>query len=368
MAVGFAAPAIRAMTSAFKCDPRPAAPLVATLVLLFAANVATAATLATATVEIRDVESTYAADGVVEAIRESAVAAQVPGRIVELKANAGDAVAKGQVLARIDEREATQVVASSHAQVARAQAELANAKVNLDRAQKLVAERFVSQSAADKAKADYDAAVAALAAARAGAGQATTAKGYTVIAAPFTGVIADRHVNLGDMAQPGKLLFTIHDPKALRVVADVPEDVVGDINRTSVDSAVAEMPALGKTIHPKAVSVLPSADTRTHTKEVRLDLPENTQGVYPGMFARVHFATGRAKRLVIPMSAVAHRSEVAGAYVVGDNGDIRFRQLRLGERVGDKTIEVLAGLAPGERVALDPVAALAQLKSGSGKR
>ncbi|MGA8054880.1 MAG: biotin/lipoyl-binding protein, partial [Burkholderiales bacterium] len=145
------------MTSVFKFDPRPAAPLVATLVLLLAANVATAATLATATVEIRDVESTYAADGVVEAIRESAVAAQVPGRIVELKANAGDAVAKGQVLARIDEREATQVVASSHAQVARAQAELANAKVNLDRAQKLVAERFVSQSAADKAKADYDA-------------------------------------------------------------------------------------------------------------------------------------------------------------------------------------------------------------------
>lgn len=326
------------------------------------AGVSSASALGTAAVELRDVESTYSADGLVEAIRQADVAAQIAGRIVELKANAGDRVTKGQVLARIDEREAAQVEASSRAQVAKAQAELANAKLNLERTRKLIAEKYVSQAALDKAQADYDAAAAAFAAARAGAGQASTARGYTVITAPFSGYVAERRMNLGDLALPGKPIFTIYDPTALRVRADVPEEVAGGLPARA-ESATAEVPAIKKTFTPKAVTVLPSADVRTHTKEVRLDLPEDAQGVYPGMFAHVLFSTGSAKRLVVPLSAIARRSEVAGVYVVGDDGSIRFRQVRLGERAGNGQVEVLAGVAAGEKVAVDPVAALAQLKA-----
>ena len=115
----------------------------------------------------------------------------------------------------------------------------------------------------------------------------------------------------------------------------------------------------------KAVTVLPAADSRTHTTVVRVDLPGEVKGAYPGMFARVHFATGRTSKLLIPARALVYRSEVAGAYVVGDKGEIRFRQLRLGEPSGAEGIEILAGVARGERVALDPVAALAQLKRGA---
>ncbi|MCU0896231.1 MAG: efflux RND transporter periplasmic adaptor subunit [Burkholderiales bacterium] len=329
--------------------------------LLVSAVLSAAPQLATAPVELRDVDSAYAADGVVEAVRQATIAAQLQGRVIELNVNAGDAVTKGQVLARIDEREAAQALASGEAQAARAQAELANAKVNLERTKRLVNENFVSKAALDKAQADFDAASAALAAAKAGAGQAATVKGYAVVTAPFTGVIAERTVELGDLAQPGKPMFVIYDPASLRVVADVPEDTVAGLHGTG-DAASVEMPALGKSFKPKAVTVLPSADVRTHTKRVRLDLADDARGAYPGMFARAHFGTGKAKKLLIPAQAVAYRSEVAGAYVVNDKGEIRFRQLRLGERAGEKSIEVLAGLAPGERVALDPVAALAALK------
>ena len=83
------------------------------------------------------------------------------------------------------------------------------------------------------------------------------------------------------------------------------------------------------------------------------------------MFARAYFAVGRIKKLLIPAAAVARRSEVTGAYVVGENGEIHFRQLRLGEAAGGEDVEVLAGVAAGEKVALDPVAALAALKRGS---
>jgi RND family efflux transporter MFP subunit len=337
------------------------------ITILAVAPLATAlAQPVTAPVELRDVDDVYAADGIVEAVRQSTVSAQIAGSIVELRADVGDRVAKGQVLARIDEREAAQVVASSEAQIARATADLSNARANLDRNRKLLEKQYISQAAVDRSQAEYDAALAALAAAKAGTGAATAARSYTVIAAPFAGVIAERSVQLGEMAQPGRPLFTMFDPTELRVVASVPEDVIA---RVRAKGAFAELSALGRTVPAKSVTVLPAADARTHTKLVRLDLPdgEATRGVYPGMFARALFPVGSAKKLVIPERAVAHRSEVAGAYVVTPSGEIRFRQLRLGEKTADGGIEVLAGLRAGERVALDPVAALSALKAAALK-
>jgi RND family efflux transporter MFP subunit len=277
-------------------------------------------------------------------------------------------VAKGQVLARIDDRQAAQVVASSEAQIARATADLANARATLDRNRKLLEKQYISQAAVDRAQAEHDAAAAALAAARAGTGAATAARSHTVITAPFSGVIAERPVQVGEMAQPGRPLFAMFDPSDLRVLASVPEDVIARV-RTGAKGASAELSALGRTVPAKSVTVLPSADARTHTKLVRLDLPDGdaTKGVYPGMFARALFAIGSSSKLVIPARSVAYRSEVAGAYVVTPAGEIRFRQLRLGEKTVDGGIEVLAGLRAGERVALDPVAALSALKQAALK-
>lgn len=342
-----------------------------TLAIIALAAAPLAAALAqppTTPVEFRDVDEVYAADGVVEAVRQSTVAAQIAGRIVELRADVGDRVAKGQVLARIDEREAAQVVASSEAQIARATADLSNARATLERNRKLLEKQYISQAAVDRAQAEYDAATAALAAAKAGTGAAAAARSYTVITAPFAGVIAERPVQLGEMAQPGRPLFAMFDPGDLRVLASVPEDVIARV-RTDAKGASAELPALARTVPAKAVTVLPSADARTHTKLVRLDLPDGdaTKGAYPGMFARALFPTGSARRLLIPQRAVAYRSEVAGAYVVTPAGEIRFRQLRVGEKTADGAIEVLAGLRAGEQVALDPVAALSALKAAALK-
>jgi multidrug efflux pump subunit AcrA (membrane-fusion protein) len=90
---------------------------------------------------------------------------------------------------------------------------------------------------------------------------------------------------------------------------------------------------------------------------VRLELPDDVRGVYPGMFARAHFATGRATRMVVPREAIVRRSEVTAVYVVPEQGRPQLRQVRLGTAGDERSIEVLAGLKPGERVALDPVGA-----------
>jgi RND family efflux transporter MFP subunit len=339
------------------------------MAIVVAAPLAASAQSATASVEYREFDDVYVADGVVEAVRQSTIAAQIAGRIIELRVDVGDAVAKGQVIARIDEREAAQLVASNEAQIARAQADLSNAKANLERTRKLVEQKFVSQAALDKAQAEYDVAAAAHAAAKAGTGAAATVQSYTVITAPFAGVVAERQAQIGEMAQPGKALFTLFDPKDLRVAANVRQDVVAKLRaQAKTTGAYAELPALAKTVPVKAVTLLPAADTRTHTTLVRLDLPDgDVKGAYPGMFARVQLSSGKTKKLAIPSQAVARRSEVAGVYVVGPKGDMRFRQVRLGEPLPEGRIEVLAGVSAGESIALDPVAALTAIKQAAAK-
>ena len=86
-------------------------------------------------------------------------------------------------------------------------------------------------------------------------------------------------------------------------------------------------------------------------------MPEGTKDVYPGVYARAHFVVARARKLVIPESAVLRRSELTAVYVVSDKGAAQLRQVRLGVPAGDGQVEVLAGLATGEQVATDPVKA-----------
>jgi len=320
-----------------------------------AAPKAAAAPLATAAAELREVDLATSAEAVVEAVRQSTVSAQVSGRIVDIRFDVGDRVEKGAVILRIDERAASQAVAASEAQVREAEAGLVNARANYERTKQLVAQKFVSQAALDKAEADFKAAESRMKATLAGAGAAATERSFTTIVAPYSGVVSARHVQLGEMASPGKPLLTGFDPSSLRVVATVPSAQVPAIQAGA--RVRIEVPSLSRWVDVKGVTVVPSADPRTHTTQVRLDLPADAKGLLPGVFARAYFVTGRAPRLMVPREAVIHRSEVTAVYVVEGQGAPRLRQVRLGTAADDRGIEVLAGLKPGEKVALEPVKA-----------
>ncbi|MCL6555898.1 MAG: efflux RND transporter periplasmic adaptor subunit [Burkholderiales bacterium] len=317
-------------------------------------------------VEFREVDETYAAEGLVEAVRQSTVSAQITGRIVELNFDVGDYVRQGQVIARIDESVVGAQAAGSEAQVAQARALLENAKANYERAQRLFEQKFISQAALDKALADYKAAQAQATAALAGAGAAGATRRFATLVAPYSGVVSARHVELGEMALPGKPIMTGFDPKDLRVEVSIPEYKVGSVRAFS--RAIVEIPAIRKWVKAKEVIILPVADARTHTTRVRLLLPPDSREIYPGMFARAHFTVGRAKKLLLPTQAVLRRSELAAVYVVGEQDRLSLRQVRLGEPVGEGAVEVLAGVMPGERVALDPIGAGIYLKSQAAKR
>ena len=163
-------------------------PLLATLASAAALG-AHAPPLPTRVVQLQPVELTLSAEAIVEAVNQATLAAQVSGRIVDVYVDAGQAVRKGDLLMKIDSREATEAAAGASAQ-------LVNARANYQRMLGLRQQGFVSQAAVDKAKADLDAAQATQ-------GQTSVVVDHTAVRAPISGIVAQRLTELGEMAVPG---------------------------------------------------------------------------------------------------------------------------------------------------------------------
>lgn len=298
-------------------------------------------------VQPHPVDLTLPAEAMVEAVSQATLAAQVSGRVIEMRVDAGQVVKKGDLLIRIDAREAAEAAAGATAQYV-------NAKANYERLKNLRQQNFISAAALDKARADFEAAQAAR-------GQAGVGVGNATITAPISGVVAQRLIELGEMAAPGRQLLTIYEPNGLRVTASIPQYKLPQMR--SVKQARVEFPELGKWVDATVVTLLPTADAATHVSQVRVNLPAGIEGAIPGMFARVHFVIGRVTRMTVPETAVVRRGEVAAVYVQGEQGALSLRQLRLGDPLGGGEIEVLAGLNAGERVVLDAIKAAIELKS-----
>ena len=301
-------------------------------------------------------------DAVVEAVRQTTLSAQVPGAIVSLRVKAGDSVKADQELLRIDARSASQNAAASDAQVQAAQASLNVSTKDYERQKQLFQKQYISQSALDRAQAQWLAAQAQVKALQAQAGVARTQSGFFVLNAPYAGVISDVPVTLGDMAMPGRALITMHDPSELRVTAAVPQSAIAGLGDTN--AVRFELPGLATgLLRPTQVQVLPVVDAATHTAQVRLGLPSGIKGVAPGAFARIWLPLGLAKGSIakgehfyVPASAVVRRSEMTGLYVLNPEGLALLRQVRLGSTKGD-LVEILSGVSKGDKVAVDPQAA-----------
>jgi RND family efflux transporter MFP subunit len=302
-------------------------------------------------------------DGVVEALRATVIAAQVPGAVVQLNVKVGDRVGSGQVLVRINAGAAEQNAAAGDAQVQAARASLEVASKDFERQKQLFQKSYISQAALEQAESQFKSTQAQVSAQLAQAGAARTQTGFYVVRAPFAGVVAEVPVSLGDMAMPGRPLLTLYDPAALRVTASVPQTVASRLAAGQVPRVeLPGLPAASQWVVPQRVQVLPTVDPGTHTVQLRADLPAGQVGVAPGMFARlwlpvpVSGPSASPAALSVASSSIVRRAEMTGLYVLDPAGKPVLRQVRLGRVDGDKT-EVLSGLMPGERVVADPQAA-----------
>ncbi|HEU5296605.1 MAG TPA: efflux RND transporter periplasmic adaptor subunit [Burkholderiaceae bacterium] len=314
--------------------------------------------IASAAVAVQGGSSSTAYEGVVEAVRQTTVAAQVSGAVVALHVRAGDKVLGGQVLMRIDARAANQTAVAGAAQARAARAAMEEATRDFERQQQLFAQGFISQAALDRAHAHFKTAQGEASAQLANAEAAKTQSDFYIVKAPYGGVVAGVSVVLGDMAMPGRPLLTLYDPSALRVTAAIPQTAAAQLQAPL--TPLAEIPgAAPGPIRPVHVQLLPTVDATSHTLELRLDLPANTNAA-PGMFARASLPSPGAgmadARLFVPSQALVRRAELAAVYVIGRDGRPMLRQVRPGRSVGS-LVEILSGVAAGDRVALDPQSA-----------
>ncbi len=314
--------------------------------------------IATAAADYRVVPKEYRLDGVVEAINRTTVSAQTSGQVEEILYDVDDFVEKGDVIARLRDTEHRARLAQAAADLRSASAQLEQSRDEYARIQGLYRQQNVSESAMDQAVADLEGAAARLEAAQANLEQAQEQLEYTQIRAPYSGIVIRRHIELGEVASPGSPVMSGISLEELRVIIDVPQSAIpavrerGEINIYLPNGEVAK---------PSRITVFPFADLGSNTFKVRADLETNTEGLFPGMFVKTAIVTGDKEELTIPSTAVVYRSEVTGAYVVSDDGRIRLRKIRIGSSL-DGEIVVLAGLSPGEQVALDPIAAGVALK------
>ena len=326
-------------------------PAIFLLALLSAASSIAAVPLETITAKLEDGARERVWDGRVEAVNQATVSAQTSGRIAELPFDVNDYVEAGDVLMRFTDTEQKAALARAEAALQEANARLAEANQEFERFSKMIENNSVSQARFDQSRANRDAARARLNSARSSVETAQEQLEYTVIRAPYAGIVSERHVELGELVSPGQPVMSGLSLQSLRVNVDVPQSMFHAVR--TIGKAVAYVD--GERIPAESMTFFPVADPAANTFRVRVNLPDGAATLYPGIFIKVGFVVGETQRLLVPQESVVRRSELSGLYVV-DGENVILRQVRLGREFGD-SVEVIAGLGEGEAVATDPVAA-----------
>lgn len=255
--------------------------------------------------------------GTVRARTSATIAAQVMGTVTEVAVRAGDRVAAGQELARIRDK------ASS--------AEYDRAAADLRRYEKLLAGQAVTRAEYEAVLARYRVAEAAV--------------GHARVVAPIDGIVAQRLVDPGDLAAPGKPLLVVEQLGDWRLEAEVPERLRSLI--AEGDTLPVRIDASGEECRGTVAELIPAADPMTRSFTSKIDLA-CAGPLRSGVFGRVRLPVGERESIVVPSAAVRERGQLSYVFV-DQQGRARMRLVRTGAVVND-SVEVLSGLEPGDRV------------------
>lgn len=322
------------------------------------------------------------ASGYVVAQRKAAVAAKITGRLDWVGVEEGSRVRAGQILARLDSREAVAALEQARASLAasaagklEALAEQADATRQERRLLQLFGEGFLSRAEIDQASARRERADAAVAAAAAAIAAATAAQhgaeialDNTIIRAPFDAVVLTKNADIGDIVTPlgaaanaKAAVVSIADPDSLQIEADVSEANLGRI-RIGQPCEVLLDAITDRRYSGTLQTIVPTADRSKATILVKVRLLESDPRILPEMSARVAFlerpvaaAENRAKTVLPPAAVVRANGRTLVYRLDGDR--VRAVTVTLGGAVGDQ-VEVTSGVAAGDKIALSPLARL----------
>jgi RND family efflux transporter MFP subunit len=284
------------------------------------------------TVHTQKVPRVYITSGVITSDHRISVSSRLSGYIHEISVREGDHVHKGDVLFHIDPADARQALEQ-------AQADLADAKTDLDRFKSLLASQAVSKQQFDKVRLRYQVAKSKVA-------QAKNQMSYAIVRAPVDGLVVEKNMNTGDLASPGTPIIVLENLSQLSVETHVSEQFIADIHEG--DEATVRLSSMPSGLSAKVRQVVPAADRTSHQFLVKVTLPIRKE-IRPGMFAEVAFHTGTRDALIIPPASIVHRSGLTGVYMVDSQGVLHYRLIRLGPESA-AGVEVAAGISDGERI------------------
>jgi RND family efflux transporter MFP subunit len=318
-----------------------------------------------------DVFSGRALPGQARAALEAAVSFRVGGRVQERRVKTGDTVKEADILATLDPAPYQTEVDSVSASLQRARAAYTNAASQLERDKQLAAKDIVSKARLETTQSNADQAQAEVQSLAATLERRKLDVGYTVLRAPFDGVVAATFAEVFEEVKPQQSIMRIIDPKKIEMIVNVPESLISlvpyavDIKVTFDAFPGVEVPGMISEIGRE-----PSETTRTYAVKVLLDPPPGVT-IIPGMAGRVRARPGpeiaeQLKGVVIPLSAVFSPDDAPGSFVwqIGETNTVTRRQVTLGEpAVGGVTIK--EGLTPGNLIV---VAGVHSLREGQGVR
>ncbi|MGZ8243336.1 efflux RND transporter periplasmic adaptor subunit [Methylomagnum sp.] len=301
----------------------------------------------TAKVIRRAADEVFAWPGTVSAKTVAQVSAKLPGRILDVTVRAGDAVKRGQVLARLDESEIQARLGQARSVLTAAEAEAHRTRADAGRLQNLFQKEAATRQELDAAVAAARSNEAQVAEARAAIREAESRLGETVLKAPFDGVVVKRDQEPGDMALPGAAVLTLQQSRQLRIESAIPANCaglvkIGDALKAKIANPESEFTAVVDEIQP-------AADPKTRTVLIKARLPEDS-GVQPGAFGWLQQSCGQSDALLVPDAAVSRIGQLESVRLVVE-GQAKLRHVRTGKR-HDGLVEILSGLKEGDTVQL----------------
>ncbi len=284
--------------------------------------------------------------GTVVSKETARIASRILGYVLELHVDAGQKVTKDQILLKIDTKEASERLEQAKAALVSAKADLVRTRNDFDRYKALFEKDSVARKDYDDALARFEVAKAAESRASAAVDEAQTMLSYGNISAPFDGIVAERNVNVGDLANPGKTLLTIYAPGTLEMTAAVGEQYSSFLSPgTVVEVAI---PSISLKQSSSIREVVPQRDERTRTITIKSPLKEAT-GLVPGLYGTLSFRTRSSESIIIPISAVTSVGQLESVKVF-ENGTSKIRNVRTGRRLQGDKIEIISGLNPGDEI------------------
>jgi len=325
------------------------------------ANVAASATPYVRTTVVRSGEGgqTLALPGTLQGFQQAPIAARAAGYVRRWTKDIGSHVAKGEVLAVIEAPEVDQQLSQAEAARQQAAAGLALAKSTVDRWEALRRKDVVSQQELDERRSGATQAAANLAAADANVQRLRQLQGFTRVTAPFDGVITRRNVEVGDLVDSsGKTLFVLTQMDPLRIYVNVPQSYA-QLVRAGQKVVVTQAELRGRTFTGEVARSAGAIDPATRTMQVEINLPNRDGTLLPGAYVQVDLPLAGAKTLVVPTNVLLFRGEGTRVALVDADHRVRLKPVTLGRNLGE-SIEVLGGVADGDRLVVNPSDSLAE--------